>query len=368
MDSQGILERLRRLVAIESPSGDRPGLEAMAAEMAEWLVGAGLAVSIEDTDAGPLVRGRRAGPAPHILILGHLDTVWSRGTLQASPCRVEEGRAYGPGIYDMKGGLALTGAALESLRHEALPSAVEVLLTPDEEVGSHASRSAIEGAAVGARLVLVLEAPAAAGALKVGRKGVGSFRLDIQGRAAHAGLEPERGVDAVEELAHQILRVRGLARPDRGTTVNLGLVGGGTRSNVVAEQAWAEIDVRVAEAAERDRMAASLGGLVPVHPAARVSLTGGWNRPAMEPTEAVWAWVARARELWRGYGRGDLGAAFVGGASDGNFTAPLAPTVDGLGPLGDGAHARHEHVLVEPLADRARLIADLLREAELGLH
>jgi glutamate carboxypeptidase len=357
-----VLERLSTLVRIESPSGDVEGLTAMADVMAGWLAEAGLTVTRRATPAGPLVQARRDGPSPHVLVLGHLDTVWERGTLERMPFRVEEGRAYGPGIFDMKGGLALLGAALQHVSGAALPAAVEVLLTPDEEVGSRASRAAIEGAARGARLVLVLEAPGPGGALKVGRKGVGSFRIEVTGRAAHAGLEPERGVDAVEELARQILMLKALQDAERGTTINVGVVAGGTRANVVAEHAFGDVDVRVADEPERERVAAALSAVAPVLPGAVVRVTGEWNRPPMTPTAAVEAAVERASRFWQAYGRGPLRGVHVGGASDGNFTAPLAPTLDGLGPIGDGAHARHEQVVVEALGDRARLLADLLAD------
>jgi glutamate carboxypeptidase len=363
-----VLERLQDLVLIESPSGDREGLGRMATVLSGWLREAGLTVAQQDTPAGPLVRARRAGPEPSVLVLGHMDSVWARGTLDTMPFRLADDRAWGPGAFDMKGGLALLITALTALRDRSLPSAVEVLLTPDEEVGSGTSRAVIEEVARAARMVMVLEAPGPDGALKIGRKGVGDFRLEVTGRAAHAGLEPERGVDAVQELAHQVLALKRLQDPARGTTINVGVVAGGTRANVVAEQAWGAVDVRILDPAEADRITGAFRALKPELSGARVTVTGGWNRPPMSPTARVRGILARASQRWEAYGRGALAGVVVGGASDGNFTAPLAPTIDGLGPLGDGAHARHEHVLIEPLGDRARLLADLLLDPRLGFE
>ena len=363
MTTEGILGRLEQLVTIESPSGDRDGLVQAAGLMAGWLHEAGFHVATDQTSAGPLVTAERSGGAGRVLVLGHLDTVWELGTLRAMPFRVEAGRVRGPGVFDMKAGLAILAAAATETRGQD-GATVTVLLTPDEEVGSEASRQAIEDAARRADLVLVLEPCGADGALKVGRKGVGAFELTVLGRAAHAGLEPERGVDAVEELCHQVLALKALGRPEAGTTVNVGVVRGGTRSNVVAERAHGSVDVRVKTQAEADRVSVALQTLRPVVPGAELRWAGGFNRPPMTPNPTVMRWAATADRIWREEGFPPLEAIEVGGASDGNFTAPLAPTLDGLGPPGGGAHARDEHVLVEGLKPRAELLAALWRQVQ----
>jgi glutamate carboxypeptidase len=361
MTGATILERLRQLVEVESPSGHVEGLARLGGMMAAWLEEAGWRTTTQETNAGPLVTARRPGGPLRFLVLSHLDTVWPLGTAADMPFRVEGGAAYGPGVFDMKAGLAVMAAAADLVRDRDTAE-VTALMTPDEEVGSGASRAAIVEAARRADAVLVLEPSGPGGALKVGRKGVGTFTLSVTGRAAHAGLEPERGIDAVEELCRQVLGVKALARPDRGTTINVGVVGGGTRSNVVAERAWAEIDVRVATAAEADRVGAALAALVPAQPGAQVVCRGAFDRPPMDPTPQVWEWVARVAARRRDLGLPPVEAIRVGGASDGNLTAPLAPTLDGLGPQGSGAHARHEHVIIDDLAPRAALLAALWRE------
>lgn len=366
MENEAILSVVEELVRTESPSGDLEGLGQVAGIIQDRLASAHVEYRRWDTEAGPLIRAEVGGGAGRVLLLAHMDTVWDRGTLASLPYRIEDGRAYGPGIFDMKAGLAFAVLALQQLNADpARPWTIEALFTPDEEVGSHQSRGLIEERAQGADLVLVLESPMPGGGLKIGRKGVGSFTLQVEGRAAHAGLEPEKGIDAVEELAHQILAIKGLARPDRGTTINVGVVRGGTRSNVVAQQAFGEIDVRVSEPDEPARLSQAWRELGAILPGAEVQITGGWNRPPMVPTAAVHRWLGVLRGLWAEYGRGPLDAGFVGGASDGNFTAPWAPTLDGLGAVGSGAHARHEHIEIESLGDRLRLLTDVLKHGPL---
>lgn len=361
-----ILSLIERLVCTESPSGDLAGLDAVA-RIVEGVLAEGRVRSARtDTPAGPMIHATLPGGPRRVLLLAHMDTVWKRGTLAELPFRVEGGRAYGPGIFDMKAGLAFTALALGEMAKEPVrPWTIEALFTPDEEVGSHQSRQSIEDLAAGADLVLVLESPMLDGGLKIGRKGTGSFTVRVDGRAAHAGLEPEKGIDAVEELARQILHIKGLARTDLGTTVNVGVIGGGTRSNVVAEQAWGEIDVRVADAAEPERISRELASLTAHLEGATVRVEGEWNRPPMVPTPTVEQWLRVCRGIWGDIGRGPLAAGFVGGASDGNFTAPLAPTLDGLGAVGMGAHARHEQIEVASLGARLHLVTELLRHGPL---
>jgi glutamate carboxypeptidase len=278
------------------------------------------------------------------------------------PVEERDGRLYGPGVYDMKGGLVIGLLGMRALFESVEPPAVEVafLLTSDEETGSATSRPLIEAEAKRADTVLVLEPGLPGGAVKTGRKGVGEFVLTVEGVAAHAGADPGRGASAIDELAHQVLALQRLQDPATGLTVNVGIVTGGTRSNVVAERARAEIDVRIARVEDGPRIEAAMAALRPVHPRTTLRLSGRINRPPMDRTAGV-AWLY---ELACGVAR-DLGWTLAegstGGASDGNFTAALGiPTLDGLGALGDGAHALDEHVLLNSLPQRAALLAGLI--------
>lgn len=361
----GALERLRRLVELESPSGDEAGLRAVAADFAAQL--GALGAEIETVDApgvGEHVIGRIPGRDPEarpVLVLGHLDTVHPVGTFDPV-FRVEEGRAHGPGVFDMKGGLACALEALATLREgDRRPARpVVVLATCDEETGSDTSRELIESMAAGAHAVLVPEPPLPGGGAKTRRKGVSWYRLDVRGRASHAGLEPEAGVNAVVELAHQVLAMAALGDPAAGTSVSVCQASGGTASNVIPAAARAVLDVRFTTAAEAERVDAALRALSPRLPGAELDLVGGVNRPPMERTPALAALYERARSLAAEEGwRLEEGAS--GGASDGSFTAGLGvPTLDGIGPRGGGAHAVDEHVLVEDLGRRAALYARLL--------
>jgi glutamate carboxypeptidase len=360
------LDRLRRYVEYETPTGDAERARALAEELARDLTAAGAVVEQIDTpDVGKHVRARVVGREPTerpLLLLGHLDTVHPLGTLAARPFRLEGDRAYGPGIYDMKAGLVVIVEALMRLRAAGTSPRrpVVVLVTCDEEAGSGTSRSLIEAEAREAGMVLVLEPPLANGAAKTARKGVAIYHLCVTGRPAHAGLEPERGVSAVEELAHQILRVIALADPARGTTINVGVVHGGTASNVVPAAARAEIDVRFNTKAERERVERALLSLTPVLEGAAVEVTGGENRPPLERSDGVVRLYELVRVAAAELGI-ELGEGSAGGGSDGCFTAALGvPTLDGLGVTGDGAHATHEHIIVPDLPRRIALFARLL--------
>jgi glutamate carboxypeptidase len=356
---------LRELVELESPSEDR---ELVNAAM-EWVAAAlrsrcGAQVEVlPGSPYGDHVRAHWGGERePQLLVLCHADTVWPRGTVVKRPFRVEGERAYGPGVYDMKAGIVQLVWALHVLtRLGRVPDrAVTVLCTGDEEVGSPTSRPFIEAEARRSGAALVLEPATVTGAVKTWRKGVGRFRLEAHGRAAHAGVDPERGVSAVEELAHQILRLRALADPGTGTTVNVGVVGGGSKPNVVPEDAWAEVDVRVLTVADAMRVESALRGLRPVLAGASLRVSGGFDRPPMERTERVVRLFLHARAL-----ASELGFALEesgsGGASDGNLVAAVGvPVLDGLGAVGDGAHADHEHVLVGSLPGRTALVARLI--------
>ena len=355
---------LVQLARLESPSDDKPALDRCGAALREILGGLGARVEIvPQASAGDHVRACfGAGPA-RVLVLTHFDTVWPVGQLRSMPVEEREGRLYGPGVYDMKGGVVIGLLAMRALFEPAAPPPVEVvfLLTSDEEIGSATSRPLIEEEARRADAVLVLEPGLPGGAVKTGRKGVGEFVLTVEGVAAHAGAEPGRGVSAIDELAHQVLALRRLQDPAIGLTVNVGVVTGGTRSNVVAERARAEIDVRITRVEDGPRIEAAMAALRPMNPRATLRVSGRINRPPMERTAGV-AWLY---ELARAVG-GDLGwdgldEGSTGGASDGNFTAALGvPTLDGLGALGDGAHALDEHVLLESLPQRAALLAGLV--------
>jgi glutamate carboxypeptidase len=294
---------------------------------------------------------RRKGDRP-VLLLCHFDTVWPPGTLAAFPFEVEDGVARGPGTFDMKAGIVQCVEAVRQVRE----GPVTVLFTADEEVGSPTSRALIEDEARGARAVLVLE-PAAGRAVKVARKGTGTYRVEVAGRAAHAGLAPDEGVNAALELARQIEAIGDVGDPRAGTTVTVTMLGGGTATNVIPESAWCTVDVRMWTDEEAGRVAAAMVGLRASLDGAEIRVTGGLNRGPLE-REASEGLYRRLVAL--GY---DVGEAEVGGASDGNFTAALGvPTLDGLGAVGGGAHARGEHVLIDEMAPRAEMVARLTAE------
>jgi glutamate carboxypeptidase len=299
------------------------------------------------------------------VVLCHYDTVWSTGTLTRIPFAVDaEGIARGPGCFDMKGGLVLLYFALAALQARSLAPRrpLTILFTSDEEVGSPTSRPLIEAAARTAGVALVLESPLPGGTLKTARKGTGDYLVHIGGRAAHAGVEPQKGISAISELAHQIGVIHALNDYAVGTTLNVGVVRGGTRPNVVAAEAEALVDVRVETLAEAARIDAALRGLTPALAGATLTIEGGLNRPPMERSAAMGDLFGQARAIGTAMGV-HLAEGSTGGGSDGNFTAALGvPTLDGLGPEGDGAHAAHEQVLTESLPRRTALLAGLLRD------
>ncbi len=358
------MECLRRAVEIESPTSSKAGVDRLANFFArEFRRSGGKVRLLRHATAGSSLLaefwGERRGAKP-ILVLGHLDTVWDLGTLRRMPFRVNHGRAYGPGILDMKSGLVCGLWAVRALRAVNWDprSPVRFFLNSDEETSSVAFRKQILAEARRARAVLVLE-PAQGRALKTARKGVGEFQITVHGRAAHAGVNPGAGVNAIAELARQLLRVERLARPGRGLTLNVGVIEGGTRSNVVPERATARVDVRVPRLGDGQALERKVYALKPVHPGARLEISGGLNRPPMERARAI-DLFRQARELGREMGM-ELTEASTGGGSDGNFTAALGiPTLDGLGGVGDGAHARHEHVIIRELPRRAALLAALM--------
>lgn len=356
------------LVETESPSGDKEGSSAVVS----LLAGAASSISavnsverITSEDFGEHLRIRafaRSNDAAPIVILGHTDTVHARGSLKERPWRTEGNRIYGPGIFDMKANCAL---ALETLRAcEATgvqpKSSVIILLTCDEESGSPSGRSLVEAEAKSARAVLVLEPPASGGRVKTARKGTGMFTIEAHGRASHAGLDPEKGVSAVLELARQTIRLHNLNDPSTGTTVTVTVVQGGTHSNVVPAEARAEIDVRFSSAEAGRRIKSAILNLQPFDERAQLTVTGSINRPPLERTAKVQKLYEHARDI-AALLDFDLGEASVGGASDGNFVGALGvPVLDGLGIDGDGAHAAHEHIIVDDIPLRGALLAGVI--------
>jgi glutamate carboxypeptidase len=363
-----LLALAETLVAYETPSGDKTRCDALADHLAARLAPLGIVERHANPAGGDHLRvtipapGAPADAAP-ALVLCHYDTVWPAGTLAARPMRVEGDSAYGPGLYDMKISIAMAELALRSATELGLPLArpVVLLLTADEEIGSPTSRALIEATARGCAHVFVVEPPVEpTGALKTARKGGGAFYVDLAGRAAHAGVEPEKGRSAISELAHQILAVNALANPAAGTTLNVGIVRGGSGRNVVPAAASMEIDVRVWSAAEAERVSTAIAGLTPVTPDVTLAVRGGLNRPPMEPTPASAALFAQAHEVGATLGL-ELHEGKTGGGSDGNFTAAVGvPTLDGLGSPGKGAHAEHEQIHIPGTLERLALLTALL--------
>ena len=298
-----------------------------------------------------------------ILALGHGDTVWPLGTLASMPVREADGRLRGPGVLDMKAGLAMFSFAMRALIDFDTPVARNVLLqiNSDEETGSHTSRELTEQSALASQAVLVLEpGTGPTGKLKTARKGIGDYRLRVRGVASHAGVDFQSGASAVVELARQIGEIAAFTDLGRGVTVNCGTVSGGTRSNVVAESAETHVDIRVPTMADFDQLDLRFRSLHAFDPRCRLELSGGLNRPPMERTPGVVALFEKAKGLAAEFGVA-LEESATGGGSDGNFTAALGiPTLDGLGAVGEGAHAAHESILVDRIADRTALLAALV--------
>ncbi|MGC2638365.1 MAG: M20 family metallopeptidase [Acidobacteriaceae bacterium] len=364
----GLLEKIRVLVETESPSDDPAAVNRCVEASAEMAGQVGGRVRRHPQRAFGDVLEIRWNPARNlqsqqpVMLLGHLDTVWPLGTLKTMPYRVAEGRVWGPGTLDMKAGVAMGLTALEALREQdALRRPVIFLLSSDEEIGSRASRPLIEKLARECAAVFVLEpAQGLGGAYKTARKGVGVYTLRVTGVAAHAGVDFERGHSAIAELAYLLEQVRGFTELDRGLTVNAGVIRGGTRSNVVAAEAEAEVDVRIARAKDAARIEKKFRALRVRDRGCVLKVEGGINRPPMERGRGTVALYRRAATL-----AGEMGFALAeaatGGGSDGNFTAALnVPTLDGMGAVGEGAHASHESVVVKELAPRTALLAAMI--------
>ncbi len=360
-----LLETIAALVRLESPSTDKAAVDRCGAELAARLAGCGATVSrVANADRGDHVLAEVAGDGAPLLLLGHFDTVWPVGQLSRMPFAHDRdtGRLQGPGVFDMKAGIAVAMLALRALRTgpDEVPR-VRMLWTTDEEIGSDTSRALIESVARECRAVLVLEPSLPGGGAKTSRKGVGEFELVVHGISAHAGLDPGKGASAIHELAHQILAIEALQDPVQGITLNVGVVEGGSRTNVVADRARAAIDVRVPTLAAAEALKARMAALRPRSGRTRLEVRGGISRPPLERTAAVAALFHTAQSVARELGV-DLPEGSAGGGSDGNFTGAIGvPTLDGLGPRGDGAHALHEHVVVEDLPWRAAFLAALIR-------
>ena len=360
-----LVELTRKLVLCESPSDAKSAVDACVAFAAEEIRARGGRVKLHrQREYGDILEARfgprkRKGAKP-VLLLGHLDTVWPVGTLRSMPLRVADGRLWGPGTLDMKAGVAMALTAIEMLTEaELLQREIILLLNSDEEIGSPASRPLTENLARECAAVFVLE-PAQGLAYKTARKGTGNWRIDIRGIAAHAGVDFEKGANAVRELSRVIETVSGWTDLKRGLTVSVGVAGGGSKTNVIPSEAFAEVDVRIARIGDGPRIERKFASLKPADKRCSLSITGGINRPPMERTRGTVQLFQLARSL-----AADLGImldeAATGGASDGNFTSALGiPTLDGMGAVGEGAHASHESILIDQLATRTALLAGML--------
>jgi glutamate carboxypeptidase len=366
-----MLDLLRRMVEMESPSDNKEALDRLGRFLGAEFSRLGAQVTfIPQSDAGDHLKAELPGNAEPtgragkpILLLGHFDTVWPLGTLEKMPFKVENGRAFGPGIYDMKTGIVMMLFALRALREMgAQRRPVTVLLDSDEEVGSRTGRPAVEAVAKDCEAVLVLEpSQTIHGYLKTARKGVGDFHLRVRGRASHAGVDFEKGHSAIVELSRQLLEVTKFTDLQRGITVNPGVISGGSRTNVVAAEAAAEIDIRIARLKDGPELEQKFQSLKSFDPGCTIEVSGGINRPPMERTAGTVRLFQVAREQGSALGM-ELDEASTGGGSDGNFTSALGvPTLDGLGAVGEGAHASNESIVLEELPRRTALLAALIQ-------
>ncbi len=362
-ERQWVLETAEALVAIESPTTDKSAVDRCGVELASRLEAIGGRITrLAREQRGNHLLAEFGCGASQILLLGHFDTVWPVGQLERMPLERRDGRLHGPGVFDMKAGIAIAMLATRALLEGAHPLShrIVMLWTTDEEIGSESSRAAIEDEAARSSAVLVLEPSLPGGALKTSRKGCGGYQLTVRGVAAHAGIEPQKGASAVQELAHQILAINALQDLARGISVNVVQVSGGLRSNVIPDEARAVVDVRVPTAAAAAEVEAAFRALRPVDARTALEALGGFDRPPLERSDKVARLYGEARDVARELGQ-ELAEGGTGGGSDGNFTAALGvPTLDGLGAVGDGAHALHEHVDIDSLADRAALLAGLM--------
>jgi glutamate carboxypeptidase len=361
---EDMLNLLRTFVEFETPSRDKVAVDRFSAHLANLFGQLGSEVTMfERPHAGNIVRAGFGSGAGQVLILCHLDTVWPLGEIQRRPFRIENGKAYGPGAYDMKAGIVQAIFAIKAIMAAKMemPRKAVFLCTTDEEIGSAASRQLIEEEARKSTYALVVEpASDSAGAVKLTRKGWGMFDVNVTGRSAHAGADHAKGVNAVEEMAHQILKLQAITDYGIGTTVSVGEVRGGMGYNVVPDKASLKVDLRARTQAELLAARAKILGLTPFLQGTTVTVTGDLTRGPLEATPGNRALYEKAKKLARELGY-DLPGVHVGGVSDGNLTSALGiPTLDGIGAVGDGGHALHEHVVLAALAPRAALISGLL--------
>ena len=359
--------RLRELVEVESPSEDKAGVDRAGALVAGWAEELGAKVKRHRQREFGDVLELRFGPARskrgRVLLLSHLDTVWPLGTLARMPWREADGKLWGPGVLDMKVGVVMALEALTAVRELGEERPVTLLINSEEEVGSPVSRPITERVAQECSAVFVLE-PAQGLAYKTARKGVGHWELAVQGVAAHSGVDFERGHSAIREMARLVETVSGFTDLNKGRTVNMGVISGGTRSNVVAAECRAEVDVRIVRASDAAAVERMFAKLRVADKACRLTVMGGFNRPPMERKPGTVKLFKQARALAAEMGF-VLEEAATGGGSDGNFTAALGvPTLDGMGAVGSGAHADHEHVVAAPLVERTALLAGMIAAAE----
>jgi glutamate carboxypeptidase len=367
MDSRSLL---KRLVETESPSHEKAAVDRVGAIVGEEAHRLGAHIEIipnQQTGDHILARfhlSRPGGSLPSsvpILLLCHMDTVFPLGTIQQFPYREEDGKISGPGTLDMKAGIVIALAALEEAQQSSFTRPVTLLCTSDEEIGSHTSRQHIERLAKESALVLVLEGGLIDGALKTWRKGVGEFRVRTKGRAAHSGGDHEKGRNAIEEMAHQVLAIQKLTDYSKQTTLNVGVIHGGTVPNVVPEEAAIQVDVRVMQAGEWARLENEMSNLKPVLDGTSIEISGELNRPPMPFNETMKVTFEKARSIAAQIGM-ELKAGGTGGGSDANFVAPLGiPVLDGLGAVGEGYHSEREYIFAESVAERTKLVAALLQ-------
>ena len=362
-----MINLLKHLVETESPSYDKSAVDRVGAIIADECCKLGAQIEIHpQTETGDHIVARFPGTANRrgILILSHMDTVFPHGTLKKMPFYQKDGKIFGPGVLDMKGGIVIALNAISTLLSSggsvALP--VTALFTSDEEIGSYTSRALIESLALSSSVVFVMESGLVDGSLKTWRKGVGGFEINVKGRAAHSGGDHAQGRNAIEELAHQVIAIQKLTDYTRQTTLNVGVINGGTVSNVVPEDAFAEVDVRVMQPGEWERIEAEMQNLKPVLEGTSLNISGSLNRPPMPYNEANQAAFEKAHQIAKDKLGMEPKAGGSGGASDGNFVAPLGiPVLDGMGAVGEGYHSEREYIFAESLEERSKLLVALLQ-------
>lgn len=362
----GALDLLKTLVEIESCSDDKPGVDALAEFLASRFRERGAVVEIlREPVRGDALKAvyESSQTAKPVMILGHLDTVWRSGTINARPFRIEDGKAYGPGVFDMKSGMVLCLLMCQFLQEKRMDPGKKLIFffSPDEEIGSTAALPHLTAIGGSCGQVLCLEPSLPGGKVKTFRKGVGNFTIRVEGIPAHAGVDHEKGANAILELSRQVLHLQGLTDYARGITVNVGRIQGGTAANVVPAVCEAQVDFRVATVADGRWLENAVRSIQSVDPRCKIQIEGGLNRPPLERTPAVVGLYQTARALASSVGM-DLGEGSTGGGSDGSFTAAMGiPTLDGLGVEGDGAHALHEHIIIDDLPRRAALLTALVQ-------